>query len=67
MAEEKIVERYEMATIDISDMTLTEYKRDWVGVHDLNEILKRWNNVPGITFTIEVAKTIHPTGEVCSL
>lgn len=45
-------EIYSHATIDCSDMTLTEYRNDDVRVYSVIEILKRWNGVPGIEIEI---------------
>jgi hypothetical protein len=39
---------YSNAIIDLSDMTLTETKKDETIVHDLNKILKEYDGVAGI-------------------
>ena len=45
-------EVYSSAMIDCSDMTLTEYHNDGLKVYDINEILRRWENVPDLIIEI---------------
>lgn len=40
------------ATIDLEDMTITELKKDSVLVTSLDEVLKEWNGVEGISLVI---------------
>lgn len=41
-------EVYSHATIDCSDMTLTEYDVNGARTYDIKEILERWAGVPNI-------------------
>ena len=52
MAEQEKREVYSSAMIDCSDMTLTEYHKDGLKVYDINEILRRWENVPDLIIEI---------------
>lgn len=45
-------EEYSHATIDTSDMTVTEYTFDGVRTYDIEEILERWNGIPDIEINI---------------
>lgn len=45
-------EVYSHATIDCSDMTLTEYDVDGTRTYDIKEVLKCWDGVPNIEIEI---------------
>ena len=62
MAVQENREVYSHATIDCSDMTLTEYREDDIQVYHIMEILRRWDGAPDIE--IEIRQKIHlPTDE----
>lgn len=63
MAYQDRIERYEHATIDCADQTITEYRNDAVRSYAIGEILKRWDGVPDVTITIERRREMPPTGE----
>lgn len=56
-------EQYKNAVLDLSDNTLTEFERDDVRVYSIEEILERWDSVPGIVLTIERRVDLPPTEE----
>ena len=58
MAVQERREVYSHATIDCSDMTLTEYCGDDTKTYDIVEILKRWNGVPDIEIEIRQRSTL---------
>ena len=58
MAVQERREVYSHATIDCSDMTLTEYRGDDTKTYDIVEILKRWNGVPDIEIEIRQRSTL---------
>ena len=58
MAVQERREVYSHATIDCSDMTLTEYRGDNTKTYDIVEIIKRWNGVPGIEIEIRQRSTL---------
>ena len=45
-------EKYSHATIDTSDMTVTEYTHDGARTYSIREILERWNGLPDIEISI---------------
>lgn len=45
-------EEYFHATIDTSDMTVTEYTHDGIRTYSIREILDRWNGIPDIEINI---------------
>lgn len=45
-------EEYSHATIDISDMTVTEYLHNGTRTYSIKEILDRWNGIPDIEINI---------------
>lgn len=55
-------EVYSHATIDCSDMTLTEYDVNGVRTYDIKEILERWAGVPNIEIEIRQS-TLLPAEE----
>lgn len=59
MAVQERREVYSHATIDCSDMTLTEYRGDDTKTYDIVEILKRWNGVPDIEIEIRQRSTLQ--------
>ena len=63
MAYQDRVERYEHATIDLADQTVTEYSDDAVRTYAIEEILRRWNGVPDVTITIERRREMPPAEE----
>ena len=58
MAVQERREVYFHATIDCSDMTLTEYRGDDTKTYGIVEILKRWNGVPDIEIEIRQRSTL---------
>lgn len=52
MAIQEKSESYRHATIDVSDLTLTEYVDDCVRTYSILEMLRRWNGVPDIEVVI---------------
>ena len=58
MAVQECREVYSHATIDCSDMTLTEYRGDDTKTYDIVEILKRWNGVSDIEIEIRQRSTL---------
>ena len=55
-------ENFENATIDINDMTITEYGRDDTKSYSLFELLKRWDGIPNITLSVRKIETLPPDG-----
>lgn len=55
-------ERFENATIDLKDMTITEYGRDYIRPYSLSELLNRWDGIVGITLTIDRNVPLPPDG-----
>lgn len=53
---------YSHATIDCSDMTLTEYDVNGARTYDIKEILERWAGVPNIEIEIRQS-TLLPAEE----
>lgn len=53
-------ERYENALLDCSDGTLTEYRKDDTKTYSIQDILKRWDGVSGVSLTIERQLEILP-------
>lgn len=45
-------EEYSHATIDTSDMTVTEYTHNGARTYSIREILERWNGLPDIEISI---------------
>ena len=45
-------EEYSHATIDVSDMTVTEYTSGGACTYSIREILERWNGIPEIEIKI---------------
>lgn len=58
MAVQERHEVYSHATIDCSDMTLTEYQKDDTKTYGIVEILKRWEGVPDIEIEIRQRSTL---------
>lgn len=58
MAVQERHEVYSHATIDCSDMTLTEYQKDDTKTYGIVEILKRWDGVPDIEIEIRQRSTL---------
>ena len=58
MAGQESREIYSHATIDCSDMTLTEYRPDDTRTYNIMEILKRWDGVPDIEIEIRQRKSL---------
>lgn len=44
---------FKNATINIDDMTITEFTKDDTKVYDLKKILQDWDNIDGISLTIK--------------
>lgn len=55
-------ERFENAIIDLQDMTITEYGRDYAKSYSIPELLKRWDGVAGISLTINRDIPLPPDG-----
>lgn len=55
-------EEYSHATIDTSDMTVTEYTHDGAHTYSIREILDRWNGIPDIEIKIRQKEEL-PTDE----
>lgn len=62
MAVQERRELYSHATIDCSDMTLTEYRKDDAKTYGIIEILKRWDGLPNIEIEIR-QRSILPADE----
>lgn len=58
MAVQESREIYSHATIDCSDMTLTEYCPDDTRTYNIMEILKRWDGIPDIEIEIRQRKSL---------
>ncbi len=63
MAFQELRDKFTNAIIDCSDGTLTEFYKDKVNTHSIEEILKRWDGVPGITLIIECRTDLPPKEE----
>ena len=63
MASQEKRERFVRATIDCSDMSLTEYLDDGVRTYDIMDILRRWDGIPDVTVTIERRVDLPPSRE----
>ena len=44
---------FKNATINIDDMTSTEFTKDDTKVYDLKKVLQDWDNIDGISLTIK--------------
>ena len=55
-------ERFVNATIDLTDMTITEYNDDGAEIFSINEMLNRWDGVPCVTLTICSSVPLPPDG-----
>ena len=44
---------FKNATINIDDMTITEFTKDDTKVYDLKKVLQDWDNIDGISLTIK--------------
>lgn len=44
---------FKNATINIDDMTITEFTKDDTKVYDLKKVLQDWHNIDGISLTIK--------------
>ena len=51
MAKESNSVKYEKATINVKDMTLTEYFKDDTKEHNIMDIIQKWDGVDNITVT----------------
>lgn len=51
---------FKNATIDLSDMTITEVTKDEELTFDLNSILNEWNGVEGVSISIKKDSDIKP-------
>lgn len=52
VATQERTEVFRHATIDCSDMTITEFCRDEVRVYSIQELLNRWSGIPDVEITI---------------
>ena len=62
MADSLRTEIFKNAVIDLSDGTITEYKDDRVSCYDIQQFLKRWDGVIGVTITIQREIPLPPDG-----
>ena len=53
MAKETKSIAFKNATINIDDMTITEFTKDDTKVYDLKKVLQDWDNIDGISLTIK--------------
>jgi len=61
MAKVNSGESYAKATINLEEGTIIEYlPKEEVNVFNLQDILKRWDGIEGISFTIKKDDTIKP-------
>lgn len=44
---------FKNATINIDDMTITEFTKDDTKVYDLKKVLQDWDDIDGISLTIK--------------
>lgn len=44
---------FKNATINIDDMTITEFTKEDTKVYDLKKVLQDWDNIDGISLTIK--------------
>lgn len=51
MAKESNSVKYEKATINVKDMTITEFLKDETKEHSIMDIIQKWDNVDNITVT----------------
>ena len=58
LANIKTTETYKNATIDLKDMTITEFSKDNTCTYDLKKILQDWAGIDGITLTIQGNRNI---------
>ncbi len=58
MAAQERREVYSHATIDCSDMTLTEYDTDGARTYSIREILNRWAGIPNINIEIRQSESL---------
>lgn len=49
---------FQKAQINLQDMTLTEYLKDETNTFNIMDILKAWDGVDGINFSIKLDNTI---------
>lgn len=54
---------FKNATIDLNDMTITEYNKEDCKVYNLRKLLEDWNKVEGISLTIKQDNEIPATNE----
>lgn len=52
MAFVKKCEKFTNATIDASDMTITEYHEDSTLTYSIHELIQRWDGVSDVTISI---------------
>jgi hypothetical protein len=51
MAKKANSTKYEKATINVEDMTITEFLKDDTKEHNILDVLREWDNVDNITIT----------------
>lgn len=61
MAVEKKSFTANKSMIDFENMKLVQETKDSTLVYDLNEILRTWDKVEDVTFTIQSTKDIEPS------
>ena len=55
-------ETFRNAIVDAIDRTITEYGEDSVHCYSIDELIKRWDGVVGITLTIQSSIPLPPDG-----
>ena len=60
MAIKKRITQFKNAEIDVKSMTITEVSKNYMETFDLQEVLKSWNGVPGVTLIIASTEQIYP-------
>lgn len=63
MAQSKSSVTFKNATIDASEMTITEVAKEEMKVYNLNDILADWDGKEGVTITIQQTNEIPPVEE----
>jgi hypothetical protein len=52
---------FKNATIDIKDMTITEYEKDSSTTYNIINILDEWNGIDGISLTLKQEDRLEST------
>lgn len=62
MAEFQRMECFNNAVIDAKDGTITEYGEDSVQCYSIEQLIKRWDGVAGISLVIQRSIPLPPDG-----